>query len=135
MKKSTLLLTATLAALTFTACSVKSGNDQLNSKTQAQMEQSIVKGKTTEAQVKQMFGEPQEKDIMQTGDAKWIYKHITRESKAINYIPVANWFASGTNDTTKSLVVVFTSDGIVKNYTVSVAEGETMGGLVGGTSK
>ena len=43
-------------------------------------------------------------------------------------MPVANWFVGGTNDTTKTLVILFEGD-VVKNYTTAVAEGETKAGL------
>ena len=44
-------------------------------------------------------------------------------------MPVANWFVGGTNDTTKSLVILFDGE-IVKNFSIAVSEGETKGGLL-----
>ena len=49
--------------------------------------------------------------------------------KGINYVPVVNWFVKGTNDTKKTLIVLFDAD-VVKNHSFSSSEGETMGGLV-----
>jgi hypothetical protein len=46
-----------------------------------------------------------------------------------NYIPVANLFTSGTDDTTKKLVMIF-KNGILDDYSSSSAKGETRAGLL-----
>ena len=66
---------------------------------------------------------------MDSGLEKWQYDHSRKVEKGINYVPVVNWFVRGTNDTKKTLVVLFDGE-VVKNHTFSSSEGETMGGLV-----
>ncbi|GAB1464826.1 hypothetical protein MASR2M54_03260 [Aliarcobacter cryaerophilus] len=50
-------------------------------------------------------------------------------SKGVNYVPVVNWFVKGTDDTKKTLIVLFDGN-VVKTHSFSSSEGETMGGLV-----
>ena len=82
----------------------------------------------TESNIKELLGEPQKVDFLANGLEKWEYSHLRKAAKAVNYVPVANWFVGGTNDTTKTLVILFEGD-VVKNYTTAVAEGETKAGL------
>jgi outer membrane protein assembly factor BamE (lipoprotein component of BamABCDE complex) len=124
LKLATLLLCASLA----TGCAVKSGNEKLEDSTNESIGKMIIKDKTTKSNVKELLGEPQKVDFLSNGLEKWEYSHLRKASKGVNYIPVANWFVGGTNDTTKTLVILFEGD-VVKNYTTAVAEGETKAGL------
>ena len=124
LKLATLLLCASLA----TGCAVKSGNEKLEDSTNESIGKMIIKDKTTKSNVKELLGEPQKVDFLANGLEKWEYSHLRKAAKAVNYVPVANWFVGGTNDTTKTLVILFEGD-VVKNYTTAVAEGETKAGL------
>lgn len=111
-------------------CAVKTGNETLGEMEKSQLEQQIIKGKSTKQEVKSLLGDPDKTDFDNNSLEKWTYAHTRKDMKAVNYIPVANWFVAGTNDTTKSLVIVFDDSGVVKNYIVSDAKGETKGGLL-----
>lgn len=124
------LSAAVAVALGVTGCAVKTGNETLGKMEKSQIDSQIVKGKSTKADVKSMMGDPDRTDFDNNGNEKWTYTHIRKDAKAISYVPVANWFVSGTNDTTKTFVVLFTDEGLVKNYIVSDAKGETKGGLL-----
>ena len=67
---------------------------------------------------------------MSDGSVKWVYTHIKRSAMTRNYIPVVNWFSSGTNDTTKKLVIIF-KDGVLENLSSSTGKGESKAGLLG----
>lgn len=125
---SALLLSA--AMILTTGCAVKTGNDKLGDIERGQLEQGIVKQKTTKNEVRSMLGEPDKTDFDNNGHEKWTYTHIRKSSKAVNFVPVVNWFVAGTNDTTKTLVILFEDSGVVKNYIASTADGETKGGLL-----
>lgn len=128
--KGILLLSATaLAALLMTGCAGKSGNETLGRMEKSQIDSTIVKGKSTREDVKALMGDPSKTDFDNNGLEKWSYVHVRKDLKAVNYIPVANWFVNGTNDTTKTLVVLFDDKGIVKNFISADAKGETKGGL------
>lgn len=118
-----------VSVLMMSGCAVKTGNETLGKLDKAQLEQGIIKGKSTKDDVKAMLGDPDKTDFDNNSLEKWTYIHVRKDLKAVNYIPVANWFAHGTNDTTKTLVVLFDDNGVVKNYINSDAHGETKGGL------
>ena len=124
LKLASLLLCASLA----TGCAVKSGNDKLEDNTNESISKMITKEKSTKSNIKELLGEPQKVDFLANGLEKWEYSHLRKAAKAVNYVPVANRFVGGTNDTTKTLVILFEGD-VVKNYTTAVAEGETKAGL------
>lgn len=130
MFKNTLVgSTALMLALSINGCAVKTGNEQLGEMEKTQISQKIEKGKSTKQDVKSLFGDPDKTDFDNNGHEKWTYVHVRKDAKFVNYVPVANWFVGGTNDTTKSVVVLFHDDGVVKNYIVSDAKGETKAGL------
>lgn len=129
MKKVVVLSVIMASALMMSGCAVKSGNETLGKLDKMQVEQGVTKGKSTKSDVKAMLGDPDKTDFDNNGLEKWTYIHVRKDMKAVNYIPVANWFVGGTNDTTKTLVVLFDDNGIVKNYINSDAHGETKGGL------
>jgi outer membrane protein assembly factor BamE (lipoprotein component of BamABCDE complex) len=130
MKYPILIAISAVVAMTMTGCAVKAGNETLGKMDKSQIEHSIVKGKSTKSDVKSLFGDPDKTDFDNNGNEKWTYTHVRKDAKAVNYIPVANWFVAGTNDTTKSLIVLFSDNGVVKNFINSDAKGETKGGLL-----
>ena len=129
LKKFSLILIVVLNVL-LTGCAADSGNTKLAKTSNEQINSTFKKGKTTQTEVKKAFGEPDDTDIMGDGKVKWVYTHIKRSSMARNYIPVVNWMSSGTNDTTKKLVMIF-KDGILEEFSSSTGKGETKAGLLG----
>lgn len=121
------MLVATL--LLGTGCAVKTGNENLGTMEKSELDTKIVKGKSTKQDVKTLLGDPDRTDFDNNSLEKWTYLHTRKDAKFVNYVPVANWFVAGTNDTTKSLVIVFEESGVVKNFITSDAKGETKGGL------
>ncbi len=130
MKNKILMLASSfvVAGLLLNGCAVKTGNDKLEDTTSKAIEGIIKKDTTTKNEIKNKFGEPSKVDFMANGLEKWEYEHTRKQAKAVNFIPVANWFVGGTNDTKKTLVILFDGD-IVKNYSIAVADGETKAGL------
>lgn len=112
-----------------TGCAVKTGNETLGAIEKSEIDTKIVKGKSTKQDVKTLLGDPDKTDFDNNSLEKWTYLHTRKDAKFVNYVPVANWFVAGTNDTTKSLVIVFEENGVVKNFITSDAKGETKGGL------
>lgn len=122
------VLASAVALMLLSGCAAKSDNEALEKADSQGIESILVKGTTTKAEVTEYFGEPQEVDFMDNGQEKWKYGHLRRSDKLVNYIPVASWFAGGTNDTTKSLVLLFEKDVLV-NYSMSTSKGESKVGL------
>ena len=113
----------------FTGCASQSGNKQLGKMKGYDVERYIQKGTTTKLQIKDIFGDPQEKSFKSNGNEQWKYTFVKSREKGLNYIPVVNWFVKGTNDDVKMLVVVFDEHGVVIQYAVSSSKGETKTGL------
>lgn len=130
MKRFLLLgSTAVLVASLITGCAVKTGNDKLQEVTNENIDSVIKNGVSTKTEVKSKLGGPGKIDFLNNGLEKWEYYHTLKVEKGVNYVPVVNWFVKGTDDTKKSLVILFDGD-IVKTHTFSTENGETMGGLV-----
>ncbi len=130
MKSKIVGLAILVGLVSMTGCAGKSGNENLGKMETSQIEAGITKGKSTKADVKTMLGDPDKTDFDNNSLEKWTYIHVRSDLKAVNYVPVVNWFVRGTNDTTKSLVVIFDENGVVKNYINSDAKGETKAGLL-----
>lgn len=124
----TLLLCLSLST---TQCAVQTGSTKLSESDSQDINRMLIKGITTRADVEKMFGEPSDTDVLVDGRIKCVYVHTKHSAMTRNYIPVVNWFSSGTDDTTKKLVIVFKDD-VVDVFTTKTAQGETKGGLLGG---
>ena len=130
MRKISLITTSLLlGTVLFTGCAVKTGNDKIENVTQDNILNMIEDGKSTKADVRKAFGEPRNIGFMDNGLEKWEYHHSRSVQKGVNYVPVVNLFVKGTDDTKKTLLVLFEGN-IVKTHSFSSSEGETMGGLV-----
>ena len=130
MRKISLITTSLLlGTVLFTGCAVKTGNDRIENVTQDNILNMIEDGKSTKADVRKAFGEPRNIGFMDNGSEKWEYHHSRSVQKGVNYVPVVNWFVKGTDDTKKTLIVLFDRN-VVKTHSFSSSEGETMGGLV-----
>ena len=130
MRKISLIASSlVLGTVLFTGCAVKTGNDRIENVTQDNILNMIEDGKSTKADVRKAFGEPRNIGFMDNGLEKWEYHHSRSVQKGVNYVPVVNWFVKGTDDTKKTLIVLFDGN-VVKTHSFSSSEGETMGGLV-----
>jgi len=117
--------------LGYSGCGVKSGNKVIFTMSKEDMAKTIIKGKTKKEEISKILGEPQSVDFTGTGDEKWLYKNIASTAKLTNFIPIVGALSSGTDDKTRTLVIIFDKQGIVSNYSYSISEGETVGGLMG----
>lgn len=130
MKKITLgIVSVVVASSLFCGCAVKSGNEKLEDSTSTSISEFIKKDITTKDEVRAKLGDPTSVDIISATSEKWQFEHLRKNAKLVNFVPIVNWFVAGTNDTKKSLVILFEGD-VVKTYSIAVAEGETKGGLL-----
>lgn len=115
MKKISLIASSlVLGTVLFTGCAVKTGNDRIENVTQDNILNMIEDGKSTKADVRKAFGEPRNIGFMDNGLEKWEYHHSRSVQKGVNYVPVVNWFVKGTDDTKKTLLVLFEGNIVVK---------------------
>src|SRR5690606_3124586 len=127
MKK---LLLPLLTAALIVGCA-STGNSQLGQMDNQQINALFKDGHTTKDQVTAALGQPNAVDIDNNGREKWTYAYTKSTAKVINFVPVASAFKSGTNDSTKQLVILFDDEGIMKKHVFSTATGETTVGIIG----
>jgi len=120
-----------IITLFFLVSCVSTGNVKLAAMSTKEMKGKLIFGKTTKSEVRDILGEASDIDFTENGEEKWVYFHRESKSKFINFVPIVNTFKSGTNDTTKKVVIVFDKNGIIKNHAVVSAKGETKAGLLG----
>ena len=105
-----------LIAGIFIGCGVRSGNTQLENKSISQISKKLIKGKTTQAEVKALFGEPQSVGMTPNGEVYWSYTYLKANPTAATYIPVVGAFVGGSKSKIKTLTIYFDKKGVVKNY-------------------
>lgn len=75
----------------------------------------IQKGKTTTAQLLELFGEPYSKSVISENEEKWLYFYSAGTAKAQSYIVTMDVKTTGNQKTLDVLL----KDGVVANYTVT----------------
>ncbi|MBN9288132.1 MAG: hypothetical protein BGO43_13390 [Gammaproteobacteria bacterium 39-13] len=128
MKKKIALLS--LTTLLLTGCA-STGNPSISALDSAQVATMINNGKTTKADIRAQFGDPSNVDFNQDGSEKWSYRHKKSAATPLSFVPIANTFAHGSNDTTKELIVLFDENDLVKKHAFSTSMGETKFGILG----
>jgi hypothetical protein len=107
-----------LVAVSLLGCA-STGNESLRQESEATINQKLIEGKTTKAEVRSMFQSPTTTSFTDAGLEIWKYELSRMSADAVNYIPVVNWFGSSTSGTKKELVVLFDDKGILKRYSMS----------------
>ena len=120
MKKQLLIL-----AFVLTGCGGNTGHTFLDEQSPQEIRAVLIEGKTTREDIRSKFGEPKDIDFDTNNCEIWKYEFVRMKAKGINYVPVANLFVSGTNNTTKRLKIVFNPQGILTRYAMTNNEDET----------
>src|SRR5262245_66350985 len=88
----------------FRGCS-SSGNESIADASQQTVSGQLVKGRTTQAQVRQLYGDPIKTSFTDSGNESWEYEFSRLHSKPTNFIPYVNLIYSGSEGDKKSLVI------------------------------
>ncbi len=110
------LVTFCLALL---AGCASAGNESLRAESETSVQQKIVEGKTTKAEVKAMFGSPAQTSFTDGGLEIWNYELSKVKADGVNYIPLVGLFGSSASGTKKTLVILFDNANLVKKFTMS----------------
>ncbi|MBB5413487.1 outer membrane protein assembly factor BamE (lipoprotein component of BamABCDE complex) [Paraburkholderia sp. HC6.4b] len=129
MFKKTSVVVAAVAIAVLAGCASQ-GVQQLKEENASTVGEKIIKGKSTRDDVRKAFGDPTETSFTDSGNELWRYKYSHSTSKAQNFIPVINLFASGADVDKKELVVFFDDNGIVKNYSMQSSKEEVKSGIL-----
>lgn len=106
------------------------GNKQIANLHASQVADKVVKGETTQAEVRQMFGDPMQVSFTDSGKEIWKYDFTKLHAKVQNFIPVVNWFTTGETGRKKTLVFFFNRKKIVENYSMSSSHVDTHAGIL-----
>ncbi|HAT3749163.1 TPA: hypothetical protein I8622_002139 [Klebsiella oxytoca] len=109
MKK---LLAVALGVLMLSGCTY-SNHYESGSKISVDDVNQIVKGKTTEAELVSMFGQPFAKSVVSDNEMKWTYTHNTVSASAQAFT------MKTTSDAEMTTLDILLKDGVVVNYAYS----------------
>lgn len=127
--QSMLGLLLVISVVTLCSC-MSAGNEKLRHETGATIQQKIVEGKTTKAEVKQKFGDPLTTSFTDGGLEIWNYELQKISADAISFVPIVNLFGGSSSGVKKQLVFLFDDNGVVKKYSMSESPVSVKTGLL-----
>ena len=89
----------------------------------------IVKGETTETEVRSMLGSPMSVGISSEGKKYYMYVYTRSQVKASSFIPVVGLVAGGADTNTQTLQVWFDESGVVSSYAYNNTDQEIKTGI------
>ena len=117
-----------LAAL-LGACA-SSGNERIADASPQTVSEQLVKGRTTQVQVRDLYGDPFKTTFTDSGNEIWEYEFSRLQSKPTNFVPYVNLIYSGAEGDKKSLVIFFDKSKVVQQYTISSSKVDISRGLI-----
>lgn len=122
-------LSAVVVAVALGGCA-SSGNESIAEASPETVAAQLVKGKTRQAQVREMYGDPVKVSFTDSGNEIWEYEFARLQSKPQNFIPYVNIVSSGAEGNKKSLVIFFNQAKIVQQYSLSNSKVDINRGLI-----
>jgi len=105
------------------------GNESIADASAQTVSEQLVKGKTTQLQVRQLYGDPIKSSFTDSGNESWEYEFSRLRSKPTNFIPYLNLIHSGAEGDKKTLVIFFDKRKVVQQYTISTSKVDVSQGL------
>jgi hypothetical protein len=109
---------------------VSSGNESIADATNASVAGQLVKGKTTQADVRRLYGDPIKTSFSSNGFETWEYEFTRLQSKPTNFIPYVNLVHSGAEGDKKALVIFFDKQKVLQDYTMSTSRIDMSRGII-----
>ena len=109
---------------------MSSGNESIADATGATVAGQLIKGKTTQTDVRRLYGDPIKTSFSANGFETWEYEFTRLQSKPTNFIPYVNLVHSGAEGDKKGLVIFFDKQKIVQDYTMSTSRIDMTRGIV-----
>ena len=129
MRKRAELLILLGLSLVLAGCA-SSGNASIADATGASVSAQLVKGRTTQADVRKLYGDPLKTSFSSNGFESWEYEFTKLQSRPTNFIPYVNLVHSGADGDKKSLVIFFDKGKVVQDFTMSTSKVEVSQGLI-----
>jgi hypothetical protein len=86
------------------ACATTVGNETIADLTQSNLSSNVVKDRTTQAQVRQLYGDPIKTSFTDGGNEIWEYEYSRLQAKPENYVPYVNLTQSGAEGDKKTQI-------------------------------
>jgi hypothetical protein len=122
-------LVAGLACVLLAGCA-SVGNESIADATSESVSAQLIKGRTTQQDVRAVYGDPSKTSFTDSGNEIWEYNFSRLHSKPTNFVPYVNLIHSGAEGDKKSLVIFFDKTKIVRQYTVSSSKVDISQGLI-----
>jgi hypothetical protein len=106
------------------------GNESIADATPESVSAQLIKGKTTQENVRGLYGDPVRTSFTDSGNETWEYDFSRMHSKPTNFIPYVNLIHSGAEGDKKSLVIFFDRSKVVRQYTISSSKVDVSQGLI-----
>lgn len=106
------------------------GNESIADATPESVSGQLIKGRTTQQRVRQVYGDPVKTSFTDSGNEIWEYDFSRMHAKPTNFIPYVSLIHSGAEGDKKSLVVFFDRSKIVQQYTISSSKVDVSQGLI-----
>jgi hypothetical protein len=84
------------------------GNESIADATPESVSSQLIKGRTTQENVRGLYGDPAKTSFTDSGNETWEYDFSRMHSKPTNFIPYVNQIHSGAEGDKKSLVIFST---------------------------
>ena len=105
------------------------GNESIADATPESVSGQLIKGRTTQDQVRGIYGDPVKTSFTDSGNEIWEYDFSRMHAKPTNFIPYVSLIHSGAEGDKKSLVIFFDKSKVVRQYTVSSSKVDVNQGL------
>ena len=112
---------ASILGLALAGCS-SDGNQQIDHLTSTQVSHKIIRGQTTEAQVKADLGDPLKVSFNSAGNQQWEYDYTKLHLTTTDFLPFINAVETNVRGTRKSLVILFNGQGVVEQYSLTCSK-------------
>ncbi|HJZ32766.1 MAG TPA: hypothetical protein VKF35_16735 [Hyphomicrobiaceae bacterium] len=109
---------------------MSSGNESIADATNATVSTQLVKGRTTQNDVRRIYGDPIKTSFSSNGFETWEYEFTRLQSKPTNFIPYVNIVHSGAEGDKKALVIFFDKQKVVQDYTMSTSRIDMSRGII-----
>jgi hypothetical protein len=106
------------------------GNESIADASPETVSGQLIKGRTTQAHVRELYGDPIKSSFTDSGNETWEYEFSRLHSKPTNFIPYVNLVYSGAEGDKKSLVIFFDKRKIVQQYTINSSKVDVNQGLI-----
>jgi len=106
------------------------GNERIADVSPETVSGQLIKGRTTQANVRELYGDPLKISFTDSGNEQWEYEFSRLYSKPTNFIPYVSLIHSGAEGDKKSLVIFFDKSKVVRQYTISTSKVDISHGLI-----